>query len=253
MIPPTLIASAASSALGLVSSLASSATAPSDGTGTTNGAGAAGGTGAAATNKANDVVNQAEFMKLLIAQLQNQDPLNPLDSANFSSQLAQFSSLEQLTQINQKIGDQSTQNAGRFDAVSFIGRDVTGASSAIELKDGTATTLDYTLAAGGAVRAKIVNASGDVVADLQLGDQGAGEHTLDLAQASGVPHLDDGLYAVTLTQADATGTAAAVDTRVTGRVTGVDLTGDAPTLLLGGRRLALTDVTAIREAAAEAA
>ena len=53
--------------------------------------------------KAGDSVNQAEFMKLLVAQLQNQDPLNPLDSANFSAQLAQFSSLEQLTQINQNL------------------------------------------------------------------------------------------------------------------------------------------------------
>jgi flagellar basal-body rod modification protein FlgD len=258
VIPPSLIVSAASSALGLVSSLASSATAPSDGsgatsgTGATNGTGATSGTGAAAAKK-NDVVNQAEFMKLLIAQLQNQDPMNPLDSANFSSQLAQFSSLEQLTQINQKISDQATQNAGRFDAVSFIGRDVTGPSGAIEVKDGTATTLDYSLAAGGAVRAKIVNASGDVVADLQLGDQGAGDHTLDLGQASGVPHLDDGVYTVALTQADPTGNAAAVDTRVTGRVTGVDLTGDAPTLLLGGRRLGLGDVTTIRQPADPAA
>ena len=256
VIPPSLIASAASSAVGLISSLASSATAPSNGG--TNGAngtsGATSGTGAATTKpKANDVVNQAEFMKLLIAQLQNQDPLNPLDSANFSSQLAQFSSLEQLTQINQKIGDQATQNAGRFEAVSFIGRDVTGASGAIEMKDGTATTLDYTLAGGGAVRAKIVNKSGDVVADLQLGDQGAGDHTFDLKQASGVPHLDDGLYTVTLTQADATGTAATVDTRVTGRVTGVDLTGDAPTLLLGGRRLAIGDVTTVKQPADPAA
>jgi flagellar basal-body rod modification protein FlgD len=68
-----------------------------------------------------------------------------------------------------------------------------------------------------------------------------------------VPHLDDGVYTVALTQADPTGNAAAVDTRVTGRVTGVDLTGDAPTLLLGGRRLGLGDVTTIRQPADPAA
>jgi flagellar basal-body rod modification protein FlgD len=247
VIPPTLIASAASSAIGLVSSLASSATAGSEATG------AAPATGAAAKPQKSDVVNQAEFMKLLIAQLQNQDPLNPLDSANFSAQLAQFSSLEQLTQINQKLGDQAAQKNGRFDAVSFIGRQVTGPSAAIEVKGGTATTLDYTLAGGGAVRAKVVDANGDVVADLPLADEGAGDHTLDLATVSGVPHLDDGLYAVVLLQTDASGNASTVATRVTGRVTGVDLTGDAPTLLLGGRPLGLGDVTAISEAADPAA
>jgi len=240
-----------------MSSLASSATAPTNGsgaTGATNGTGATSGTGANATKpKANDVVNQAEFMKLLIAQLQNQDPLNPMDSANFSAQLAQFSSLEQLTQINQKLGDQATDKAGRFDAVSFIGRDVTGTSTGIEVKGGTPTTLDYTVAAAGAVHAKVVDASGNVVADLALGTQAAGAHTFDLAQASGAPKLDDGLYAVVLTQADATGNATPIDTRITGRVTGVDLTGDAPALLLGARRLGITDVTEIREAAPPAA
>src|SRR6185436_5267244 len=60
--------------------------------------------------KAGDSVNQADFIQLLVAQLQNQDPLNPLDSANFSAQLAQFSSLQQLTEINQHLKDAPGSN-----------------------------------------------------------------------------------------------------------------------------------------------
>ena len=258
MIPPGLIVSAASSALGLISSIASSATSSTTGTSGTSGTGATGTSGATtAKSKGNDVVNQAEFMKLLVAQLQNQDPLNPLDSANFSAQLAQFSSLEQLTQINQKLADQAQggSTAGRFEAVGFIGREVTGPSLGIAVKDGVATTLDYALTQAGTVQAKIVNSNGQQVADVVLGSQEAGDHTLDLSKVSGAPKLDDGEYAVVVTQSNpaAGSVPTAIDTYVTGRVTGVDLTNTTPVLLLGERKLVLTDVTKIKEAVANAA
>lgn len=256
MIPPTLALSAASSALGLVSSIASSATASTSSTTNTGASNGATGTGSTtgsstSTGDASDVVNQADFMKLLIAQLQNQDPMNPMDSANFSAQLAQFSSLEQLTQINQRLADQGQDKIGRFDAVSFIGRDVTGPSGAIAVKGGTATTLDYTLDTGGTVDATITDKTGQIVGTLKLEGQGAGAHTFDLAQITGAPHLDDGTYTVTLSQGDAaTGTPTTIPTTVTGRVTGVDLTGTSPVLLLGDRPLDAASVTEIKEVAA---
>lgn len=253
MIPPSLAISAATSAFDLISSVASAATSNGGDT-TTSGTGATGSTGSSGgtTNKANDVVNQAEFMKLLIAQLQNQDPLNPMDSANFSAQLAQFSSLEQLTQINGKLGAAAEDKIGRFDAVGFIGREVTGASAGIAVKDGVATTLDYTLEQGGKVNAKIVNSSGQQVATVVLDGQGAGAHQFDLSKISGAPHLDDGTYAVVLSQVDpAGGSPTQIDTFVTGRVTGVDLTSSAPILQLGDRKLLLTDVTEIKEIASD--
>ena len=256
MIPPSLAISAASSALGLISSVASAATSNTGATSNTSGTSATGSTAGSTPikGKENDVVNQAEFMKLLIAQLQNQDPLNPMDSANFSAQLAQFSSLEQLTQINGKLGAAAEDKIGRFDAVGFIGREVTGASAGIAVKDGVATTLDYTLEQGGKVNAKIINSSGQQVASLVLDGEGAGAHQFDLSKVSGAPHLDDGTYAVVLSQADpAGGSPTAVDTFVTGRVTGVDLTSSTPILLLGDRKLVLADVTEIKEIAPEGA
>lgn len=260
MIPPSLAISAATSAFGLISSIASSATSNStNGTSSSTGTKSTTGTTGASnqapgTGKENDVVNQAEFMKLLVAQLSNQDPLNPLDSANFSAQLAQFSSLEQLTQINQKLADQASSTTGRFEAVNFLGREVTGASLGIEVKDGVATTLDYTLPGSGAVQAKIVNSSGQQVATLVLGTEDAGAHTFDLSKVDNAPDLDDGVYAVVVSQADpATSIAKTVPTFVTGTVTGVDLTGDDPILMLGNRPLVLTDVTQIKEAAADTA
>ena len=93
-----------------------------------------------------------------------------------------------------------------------------------------------------------------MIATVPLGPQSAGQHVLDLSKVQGVPELADGEYAVVLTQADPSGGAAdQIATTVTGRVTGVDLTGDEPILLLGSRRLVLTDVTSIKEPAADAA
>lgn len=252
MIPPTLAASVASSALGLISSVASNATSNSGSSNSTSGtngsANIATGSTRAPTDKQKDVVNQAEFMKLLVAQLANQDPLNPLDSANFSAQLAQFSSLEQLTQINAKLDAAGEEKIGRFDAVGFIGREVTGPSLGFAIEDGTPTTLDYTLDRGGEVHAKIISSEGEMIASVPLGPQSVGKHVFDLSKIEGAPDLEDGEYAVVLTQADpAGGTPDQIATTVTGRVTGVDLTGDEPILLLGARRLVLTDVTSIKE------
>ena len=86
----------------------------------------------------------------------------------------------------------------------------------------------------------------------KFGGEGAGAHTLDLAKIPGAPELADGTYAVVLSQADpAGGSPEQVDTFVTGKVTGVDLTGSKPTLYLGDRKLLLEDVTKIKEASAD--
>jgi flagellar basal-body rod modification protein FlgD len=243
MIPPSLAASAVTSAVSLLTSAASAASSPAP---------AADATGAAKTAaKKNDVVNQADFMQLLIAQLQNQDPLNPLDSANFSAQLAQFSSLQQLTEINQHLADQGSGGTGpaRFDAVGFLGKQVVGKSSAITVTQGTATGLDYTLAAGSNVEARIVDSGGHTVASLVLGPQAAGAHHFDPGSVAGAPTLPDGTYTVQLT-VPPSGTSTdptPVETTVGGAVTGIDLSGDTPVLLIGESRLALTDVRQVKE------
>ena len=242
MIPASLAVSAVTSAVSMLTSAASSSS-PAPVADTT----AADKTAA----KRNDVVNQADFMQLLIAQLQNQDPLNPLDSANFSAQLAQFSSLQQLTEINQHLADKGTGGTGpaRFDAVGFLGKQVVGKSSAITVTQGKATGLDYTLAAGSNVQARIVDSAGRTVANLVLGPQTAGAHRFDPATVANAPTLPDGTYSVQLmvppseTSSDPT----PVETTVSGAVTGIDLSGDTPVLLIGESRLALTDVRQVKE------
>jgi flagellar basal-body rod modification protein FlgD len=244
-----MIPVAASAALSAASSLASilgaasgtSSASSSSSTSSNNS------TSAAATNGAN--VNEADFMQLLLAQLQNQDPLNPTDSADFAAQLAQFSSLQQLTEINSTLKSGSgTGGSSGLDAVNYLGKQVLGATSSIDVKSGTATTLGYALSGAGDVHMRITDSSGKTVAaDIDLGSQNAGSYTLDLGKIPNMPQLIDGTYTVTLAQVDTTGKASAVSTVGSGIVTGVDLSGSSPTLILGGRSIPLTSVTQVQE------
>lgn len=79
------------------------------------------------TTAQNKAIGKDEFFKLLVAQLKNQDPLNPQDGAAFSAQLAQFSSLEQLTNLNAAMTSQNANYANLLNAqsVNLIGKEVT--------------------------------------------------------------------------------------------------------------------------------
>jgi flagellar basal-body rod modification protein FlgD len=224
MIDPTLAATAVTSALDLLQ-----------------------GTDPTPAPKANDAVDKSEFLQLLITQLQNQDPLNPLDSANFSAQLAQFSSLEQLTQINQHLADQTSTGAqpSRFEVLGLLGTEVRGVGSTVTLQAGGATPLYFDLPSAGTVQAQVFDASGRAVASIDLGTLAAGEHAFDLGASPDASTLGDGSYRVLLTAGDAP-----LETTVGGRVTGVDLAGDSPVLLIGDTRLTLDDLREVRAGSA---
>ena len=82
-----------------------------------------------AASEASGTIDREDFLALLVAQLQNQDPLNPLESAECSSQLAQFSSLEQLMQINDGIEalNGASTGGGDLDALGLLGHRVRAA------------------------------------------------------------------------------------------------------------------------------
>ena len=242
--------SSASAATSTSGTSATGATSGTSGTSFASLLGSATTTGSA-TTKRNDEIDKNDFLKLLVTQLQNQDPLNPMDSANFSAQLAQFSSLEQLVQINQHLAGQdgTTGGTGRFDAVSFLGRQVSGPGDALQVTGGKATTLDYTLGASGTVTAEVLDANGNKVGSYDLGEQTAGDHTFDLSKLPSPPHLADGGYTVQLSVKSGAGDPTAVDTRVSGIVTGVDLSSTDPVLMIGDLKIPLSKVTQVKVAA----
>lgn len=226
MIPPVLAAGAASAALGVASSVAD----------------------AVAATQRNDELDRSDFLTLLVEQLKAQDPLNPMEGADFSAQLAQFSSLEQLMSINQRLELLAATGggAGGADAVGFLGREVAVAGGELAVAGGERGSVAFSLAEAKAVTLQISDANGREVASVDLGNLEAGSHHVDLDALAGMPELVDGTYAVRLSARGASGDTQAIDARVFARVTGVDLSTNPPTLLVGDRRVALDEVAEVR-------
>jgi flagellar basal-body rod modification protein FlgD len=202
---------------------------------------------ATSTAATSQPVTQQEFLTLFVAQLQNQDPLSPMDPDQLTAELAQFSQLEQLTNINQAMGGltKAAQQSVDVGMLSLVGKQIHYDGSTITLSGGKAPAVSYTLAqAATDVQATITDSSGTVVRTIDLGGQAAGTHTFqfDGTDGKGVT-LADGTYTVALTASGPLGgTPAPVSLVNSGTVDGVDLTSTPPVLLVGGQRITLDQV-----------
>ncbi len=103
------------------------------------------------TASTKNVIGKDEFLKMLIAQLKHQDPMNPMDGTAFTAQLAQFSSLEQLQNINTQLTSftRQQQSLGNTQAVNLIGREVLAKGDTIQAEG---TPVDAELPAQGRCR-----------------------------------------------------------------------------------------------------
>ena len=153
-----------------------------------------------------------EFVKLLVAQMTHQDPLNPMDGTQMASQLAQFSSVEQLMNIGAKLDSQVGGSASLLEAMDrnaalgMIGRSVTAISDELTVSKHAAGVLQAEVpSAGGHVRAHILDASGHELGMVDYPAMAGGRQTLDLT--SGLRNVPDGSYTVKLELLDANGAA----------------------------------------------
>jgi flagellar basal-body rod modification protein FlgD len=171
------------------------------------------------------VMGKDDFLQLLVTQLQNQDPLNPADATEFTAQLATFSSLEQLQNINTTLGDVSTSQTvlTNSQAVDYIGKQVQAIGDRVYLRDGQADPIEFDIsdeAAG--VYVKIYNQYGEYVQDLELGPMAAGQHSI---QWDGLDHqgrtAPDGTYQYEAAAIDANGNTVSVTSFTQGTVNGV--------------------------------
>ena len=167
-----------------------------------------------------------QFLKLLIAQMQNQDPMNPMQGDQMAAQLAQFSSLEQLQQINQTLSDQSTASGSLLGAVQAnaaigtIGHHVVATGNQVQLggTNGSTTVTADIGGAGASATLTIKDANGKVVGTRDLGSVSAGRQTFDIGDAGkGLT----GNYTYSIDVKDASGNAVTVTPYITGQVNGI--------------------------------
>lgn len=193
--------------------------------------------------KRKDVVQKEEFLNILVAQLKNQDPLNPMENDRFAVDLAQFSQLEQLVNLNEKFDKSGSGDASSM--AQYLGHDVAYKSNSVQLGDTNADSIDVVLQTPGNVNLDILDSDGKVVQSVSLGYQEAGRHTFDLNGKTPF----SGQYAFKVTTASAGGSDIEADSYVLGQVTGF-VPGPDGKLLVGDREVNVGDVALVRKTSA---
>lgn len=202
---------------------------------------------------ASKTMGKDAFLKLLITQLQHQDPLNPADSTEFTAQLAQFSSLEQLSNVNENLAELKLYQASinNAQAVSFIGKDIVSKGKALKVASGQPVACEFELeSAAKQVVVSIYDASGNFVKDVQGSSLTAGKQSLiwDAKDRNGNT-VADGAYTFEVQAAGANGEAVGVTTYSKGTVTGVTFEGGTTYLIVDGSKVAIGDVTHVSQGA----
>lgn len=203
-----------------------------------------------ASSQAAEAVNENFdlFLSLLTTQLQNQDPLDPMDTSEMTSQLVQFSSVEQTiatnTNLEQLISLTKSQTSGN--AVDYIGKEVEALSTASKIANGGSTSWRYSLAnTSPEVTLNVIDSSGSVVySETLANDAGTFDFAWDGKETDGSP-APDGTYFLTASAVDAEGAAIQTDVRTKGIVDSVDFTSDPPILMIGNIPVSLDNVTSV--------
>ncbi|CAK7047637.1 MAG: hypothetical protein DELT_00895 [Desulfovibrio sp.] len=197
------------------------------------------------------------FLKLLVAQLTNQDPLDPTDDKEFVAQLAQFTSLEQLQEINagmETLNTTMTQSQ-LMSATSFIGKDVVVSGQQVTKlnnDDGDIlTTYNYFTIeeSAAACQVTVLDGNGNLVYYQDLGSVQAGTYPYSWpgVNTSG-NEVDNGVYQIYVTAQDSNGSAILVNQQFTATVYGVMVEDGVYKLVLdGGRTVAITDVNQVSD------
>lgn len=117
----------------------------------------------------------SDFLQILVAEFQNQDPTSPTDPTQYASQMVEFSNLGQLQSINQDLQSDQTPQTNLMQAASaFIGRQVVASGNTIGVQNGTATSIEYAPVSTDNYTANVYNTSGQQVDSVSLGQLNGG-------------------------------------------------------------------------------
>ncbi len=190
-----------------------------------------------------------QFLTLLTAQLRYQDPLSPMDSTEFTSQLVQFASVEQSIRTNDQLETliEMQRNDASATALGYIGHTVEVPGNVVTLEGGRAEIAYLLDENAGTTAISIIDSAGQTVLTAN-GETVAGKHHFvwNGTSNTGV-ELPDGEYRVTVGAVDLTGVPMSPATFVLGRVTSVEIDESGAMLSLGGLKVPLDKVTAIHE------
>lgn len=194
--------------------------------------------------------NFDDFLRLLTTQLQNQDPTEPLDTNQFTQQIATLSQVEQQIATNRNLEQliNQTNSTQINNAVSYIGKTIDSVGNTGSLQGGRAEFAYSLPQAADSVTVSILNKSGEMVFSGN-GSKTAGKNIVFWDGVNSTNGRDEanGTYTIVVTAKDAGGKEISATTYSTGRVTSVDLEEGEITLAVGTMRVPLDKVISVRE------
>jgi flagellar basal-body rod modification protein FlgD len=195
----------------------------------------------------NQIMGKDDFLKLLVNQLKYQDPINPMGNTEFASQLAQFSQLESLQQLNtsaenQIVLDQSLNNSFM---INLIGKDVEAYGNQIKVNGGN-TEIKYSIASKAEVKIKIYNEDGTLIKTIDEGKLRGGEHKFSWDGMADSGLVANGNYRFEIEAKDG-------DTDVTsygiisGTISGISYDQGSPYIIVNGETINLGDIISVND------
>jgi flagellar basal-body rod modification protein FlgD len=207
---------------------------------------------AAASTGGNNALQQLSgnfdtFLTLLTSQLQNQDPMNPMDSNQFTQELVEFSGVEQQINTNtdlQTLIGQGTSSAGS-NAVGYLGKTVTVTNGNAALQNSEADWTYANATTATSTTLSVSNSAGQVVYT-GTGDPTSGQHDFSWnGEDSNGNTQPDGVYTLTATSTASDGTAVTTAVASSGTVDEVNMTGATPLLMIGPMGVPISSVSAV--------
>jgi flagellar basal-body rod modification protein FlgD len=193
--------------------------------------------------------NFQTFLTLLTTQLQNQDPMSPLDTNQFTQQLVQFASVEQQLKTNDQLTSLVTlqQTAQSTQALTFVGKTAVVDGSTTQLTNSSAT-WDLNVPSNANVSISITSSTGQTVFSGNYNVQAGSNQTFAWdGKGNDGTQWPDGKYTMTATGADTAGNTVAVATQIQGVVNSVDLTQSPPLLSINGQTYTISQIKSITQ------
>lgn len=209
-------------------------------------------TGSPQTEQADDPyqTTKDQFLKLLLAQLEQQDPFEAQDASEFARQMTSFGQLEQLFNLNATMESQQvlSQRLEKVQSANYVGKTVQAGGSVFQIDESGSGQVGFFVADdAAAVRVGVFNAVGEQVATLDYSDVAAGSHSFEFNSADELgTALPGGNYRIEVAAQDAEEAPIEVAPLIQGEVTEVAYDSFGPVIMVGEQVFRLEDIVAIK-------
>lgn len=202
-------------------------------------------------NPKGDMSSQDTFMKLLVAELKHQDPMDPMQSRDMVAQLAQLSSVQKLSTIDDKLAglQRGSIEGASLQSANLIGKTVTAQTNRLTLNGFNTPAGAYRLNGDADnVTIQVTDGQGQAVRSLELGAQKSGGKTFEWdGRDSSGRRVPNGMYSFRIDATNAQGAPVLASTEVSGLVSEISYSNGAPEVVVGNVHVGISDVTSVAQ------